>query len=137
MKSYNFLYAGPNGEVRQVLGEFTVSNLLELQGGKVIVGTNENGVPNERSASILGQHLGHLAESSTLAPLDIPRFDNARFKSHKEQIIKDVEVRFYYQCKQVLPCFIHLLTFTFLCVAKVCLPKANETAYMGLDPKDG
>ena len=125
MKSYNFLYAGPNGEVRRVLGEFTVSNLLELEGGKVIVGTNENGVPNERSASILGQHLGHLAESSTLAPLDIPRFDNAMFKSHKEQIIKDVEVRFYYQCKQVLSCFIHLLTFTFLCVA-----------YMGLDPKD-
>lgn len=74
----------PNGEVRQIIGEFTLSNLLALQGGKVIVETDENGVPNERSASILGQHLGHVAESPTLAPLDIPRFDNRRFNSHKE-----------------------------------------------------
>lgn len=94
VKSYIFIYAGPNGEVRQIIGEFTLTNLLALQGGKVIVGTDENGVPNERSASILGQHLGHLAESPTLAPLDIPRFDNRRFDSHKEQIIKDVEVIF-------------------------------------------
>lgn len=84
----------PNGEVRQIIGEFTLSNLLALQGGKVIVETDENGVPNERSASILGQHLGHVAESPTLAPLDIPRFDNSRFNSHKEQIIKDVELKF-------------------------------------------
>jgi len=48
--------------VRQVLGDFTISNLLELEGGKVVVGTDENGVPNERSASILGQHLGQIAE---------------------------------------------------------------------------
>lgn len=29
-----------------------------------------------------------------LGPLDIPRFDNRRFNSHKEQIIKDVELKF-------------------------------------------
>jgi hypothetical protein len=96
VKSYIFTYAGPNGDVRQIIGEFTLRNLLALQGGaKVIVGTDENGVPNERSASILGQHLGHVAESPTLAPVDIPRFDNRRFDSHKEQIIKDVEVIFF------------------------------------------
>jgi hypothetical protein len=76
VKSYIFIYAGPNGEVRQIIGEFTLSNLLAIQGGKVIIETDENGVPNERSTSILGQHLGHVAESPTLAPLDIPRFDN-------------------------------------------------------------
>lgn len=84
----------PNGEVRQVLGDFTISNLLELEGGKVIVGTDENGVPNERSASILGQHLGQIAEKPSLAPLHIQRWDNALFKTHKEQIIKDVEEKF-------------------------------------------
>jgi len=136
VKSYIFIYAGPNGEVRQIIGEFTLSNLLALQGGKVIVETDENGVPNERSASILGQHLGHVAESPTLAPLDIPRFDNRRFNSHKEQIIKDVEVIFCYRCKHVPSFFIYVLTFTFLYIAKVCLPKANHTSYKGLDPKD-
>ena len=107
------IYAGPNGEVRQVLGDFTISNLLELEGGKVIVGTDENGVPNERSASILGQHLGQIAEKPSLAPLHIQRWDNALFKTHKEQIIKDVEVNLSYQCKKLLPCFIHTLTLTF------------------------
>ena len=48
---------GPNGEVRQILGDFRVSDLLQSRGGKVMVGTDENGVPNERSASILGQYL--------------------------------------------------------------------------------
>ena len=42
MKTNISIYAGPNGEVRQVLGDFTISNLLELEGGKVIVGTDEN-----------------------------------------------------------------------------------------------
>lgn len=71
--SYNFIHVGPNGQERQVIGDFGVSDLLKLQGGKVIVATDENGVPNERSASILGQHLGELAESSTFAPLHILR----------------------------------------------------------------
>ncbi|KAJ1284999.1 hypothetical protein BS78_03G247100 [Paspalum vaginatum] len=81
----------PNGEKRKVVGSFGIANLLELEGGKVMVGTDENGVPNERSASILGQHLGYLAESPTFAPLHLPRWDNELFKSHKELIIKDVE----------------------------------------------
>ena len=92
-KSCNCLNAGPNGEKRNIVGAFGISNLLELEGGKVMVGTDENGVPNERSASILGQHLGYLAESPTFAPLHIPRWDNELFKAHKEQIIKDVEVK--------------------------------------------
>ncbi|WVZ94446.1 hypothetical protein U9M48_040335 [Paspalum notatum var. saurae] len=82
----------PNGEKRKVVGSFGIANLLELERGKVMVGTDENGVPNERSASILGQHLGYVAESPTFAPLHIPRWDNELFKAHKEQIIKDVEV---------------------------------------------
>jgi hypothetical protein len=60
VKSNIYIYAGSNGELRQVLCDFTISNLLEIEGGKLIVGTDENGVPNERSASILGQHLGHI-----------------------------------------------------------------------------
>lgn len=93
MKTIYFIYVGPNGEVRQVLGDFRVSNLVDLQGGKVIVGTDENGVPNERSASILGQYLGQIAEKPSLVPLHIERWDNAMFNSHKQQIIKDVEVK--------------------------------------------
>ena len=33
---------GPNGEVRQILGDFRVSDLLRSRGGKVMVGTDEN-----------------------------------------------------------------------------------------------
>nr|TKW27560.1 hypothetical protein SEVIR_3G264900v2 [Setaria viridis] len=84
----------PNGEVRQLLGGIRVSNIEDLDGGKVIVGTNENGVPNKRSTSILGQHLGQIAEKPSLAPLHIQRWDNALFNTHKQQIIKDVEVHF-------------------------------------------
>ncbi|WVZ58609.1 hypothetical protein U9M48_008862 [Paspalum notatum var. saurae] len=72
-------------------GAFAISNLLELEGGKVMAGTDENGVPNERSASILGQYLGSLAESQTFAPLHIARWDHKLFDSYKKQIIKDVE----------------------------------------------
>jgi len=78
--------------VRQVLGDFGVSDLSKLKGGKVIVGTDENGVPNERSASVLGQHLGDLAQTQTFAPLHIQRWDNVLFNKHKELIIMDVEV---------------------------------------------
>ena len=62
IKSIYFIYVGPNGEVRQVLEDFRVSNIEDLYGGKVIIGTDENGVPNERSASILGQDFGQTAE---------------------------------------------------------------------------
>ena len=41
-----FIYLGPNELVLQVVVDFKVSNLLELQGGKVIVGTDEHGVPD-------------------------------------------------------------------------------------------
>jgi len=78
--------------VRQVLGDFGVLDLSKLKGGKVIVGTDENGVPNERSASVLGQHLGDLAQTQTFAPLHIQRWDNVLFNKHKELIIMDVEV---------------------------------------------
>jgi hypothetical protein len=91
--------------LRQVLGDFRVSNLLELQGGKIMVGTDENGVPNERSASILGQHLGQIAEKPSLAPLHIQRWDNDLFNTHKEKIIKDVEVKITVHCKQLPPTF--------------------------------
>ncbi|WVZ49708.1 hypothetical protein U9M48_001040 [Paspalum notatum var. saurae] len=92
--------SGPNGEKRNIVGAFGISNLLELEGGKVMVGTDENGVPNERSASILGQYLGSLAESQTFAPLHIARWDNKLFKTYKEQIIKDVEDESFEELKK-------------------------------------
>uniref|UniRef100_K3ZL50 Uncharacterized protein n=1 Tax=Setaria italica TaxID=4555 RepID=K3ZL50_SETIT len=64
-----------------------------LEGGKVIVGIDENGVPNEKSASILGQYLGQTTKKPSLAPLHIERWDNPLFNTHKQQIIKDVEVK--------------------------------------------
>jgi hypothetical protein len=42
------------------------------KGGKIIVGTDQNGVPNERSSSILSRYLTELAENSSIAPLHIP-----------------------------------------------------------------
>lgn len=93
-----FLHVGPNGDVRQILGEFRVKNLSQLDGGKIIVETDENGVPNERSASILGQYLGQLAENSTFAPLNIPRWDNELFVKKKENMINHVEVKFSLHC---------------------------------------
>jgi hypothetical protein len=41
--------------VRSVVGDFKLPSLLKLQGGKVMVGTDKNGVPNERS--VLGSTL--------------------------------------------------------------------------------
>jgi len=61
-----------------------------------MVGTDEIGVPNERSASILGQHLGQIAEKPSLAPLHIQRWDTDLFKTYKEKIIKDVEEKFVF-----------------------------------------
>jgi hypothetical protein len=123
--------------VRSVLGDFKLTSLLKLQGGKVMVGTNKNGVPNERSASILGKHLGTIAQSSTLAPLHIQRWDNALFNPLKKQILEDVEVPFIFlkaSNSNLITCtnFFHRL-----CTGKVSVPFPDVTAYKGLDPKDG
>lgn len=88
------LHAGPNGDVRQIIGELRGKNLSELHGGKIVVETDGNGIPNERSAAILSQHLTWLAENSTFAPLHIPRWDNELFLQKHGQMITDVEVRF-------------------------------------------
>ncbi|KAG2633094.1 hypothetical protein PVAP13_2NG286203 [Panicum virgatum] len=78
----------PNGEVRQILGDFRVSDLLWSRGGKVMVGTDENGVPNERSASIFGQYLGDLAMKPNFAPLHIERWDSKLFHGYKWRAFK-------------------------------------------------
>ena len=87
------LHAGPNGDVRQIIGEFRGKNLSELRGGKIIVETDRSGIPNGRSAAILGQHLTWLAENSTFAPLHIPRLDNELFLQKHGQMITDAEVK--------------------------------------------
>ena len=56
--------------------------------------TNKKGVPNERSGSILSSYLSDVAENSTFAPLNIPRWDNELFVQRKNNMIKDVEVIF-------------------------------------------
>ena len=89
---------GPNGVVQQILGDFRVSDLLRSRGGKVMVGTDENGVPNERSASIFGQYLGDLAMKPNFAPLHIERWDIKLFCGYKQSIIRDVEVNPYCPC---------------------------------------
>ena len=86
------MLAGPNGEMRQIVGEFRLKNLSQVHGGKIIVETNEKGVPNERSGSILSSYLSDVAENSTFAPLNIPRWDNELFVQRKNNMIKDVEV---------------------------------------------
>ena len=68
-----FLHAGPNGDMRQIVGVFRSQILSNLKGGKIIVGTDQNGVPNEISGSILSSYLTELAQNSTIAPLHIPR----------------------------------------------------------------
>ncbi|XP_072147443.1 uncharacterized protein [Setaria viridis] len=96
-----FHMLGPNGEVGQILGDFRVSNLLQSRGGKVIVGTDENGVPNERSTSIFGQYLGDLAMKPSFAPLHIERWDNKLFRGYKQSIIRDVEDKFVYPAETI------------------------------------
>jgi len=108
--------------VRQVLGDFGVSDLSKLKGGKVIVGTDENGVPNERSASVLGQHLGDLAQTHTFAPLHIQRWDNVLFNKHKELIIMDVEVNVICTMLESTLLFVPIINYLlFLCTVKICL----------------
>lgn len=89
------LIIGPNGEVRQILGEFKVKNVEDLKEGKVIVETDGYGEPNDRSGSILGSYIGMLAKSPTFAPLDIPKWDNDLFLQRKKNIITNVEVNCY------------------------------------------
>lgn len=86
----------PNGETRQIVGEFRLKNLSQVAGGKIIVETNEKGVPNERSGSIVSSYLSDLAENSTFASLNIPRWDNELFVQRKNNMIKDVEEKFVY-----------------------------------------
>lgn len=86
----------PNGDMRQIVGKFRSQFLADLKGGKIIVGTDQNGVPNERSGSILGCYLTELAQNSTIAPLHIPRWDNAMFEPKQQEMIKLVEIKFVY-----------------------------------------
>jgi phage replication-related protein YjqB (UPF0714/DUF867 family) len=79
--------------MRQIVGAFRSQLLLNLKGGKIIVGTDRNGVPNERSGSILSSYLTELAQNSTIAPLHIPRWDNEMFEPKKQEMIKLVEVK--------------------------------------------
>lgn len=60
--------------------------------------TNGKGIPNERSAPVLSQHLTWLAENSRFAPLHIPRWDNELFLQKHGQMITDVEVRISQYC---------------------------------------
>ena len=76
------------------MGVFRRQFLSNLKGGKIIVGTDENGVPNERSGSILSSYLTELAQNSTTAPLHIPRWDNEMFEPKQQEMIKLVEVKF-------------------------------------------
>lgn len=89
-----FLNVGLNGEVQQVLGNFNVKSLEQLKQGKVIEETDEHGIPNDRSGSVLGSYLGKLAQNSTFAPLDIRKWDHDLFVGPKESIVADVEVNF-------------------------------------------
>jgi hypothetical protein len=90
-----FPHTGPNGDMRQIVGAFRSHFLSNLKGGQIIVGTDENGVPNERSGSILSRYLTELAENSSIAPLHIPRWDNELFDPKKQEMIKLVEVHFH------------------------------------------
>jgi hypothetical protein len=77
---------------------------VDLNGGRVLVETDENGVPNQWSESILSSYLVKLAKNPSFAPLHIPRWDNKLFKGPKERIIKDVEVLDNFQSRYFLFC---------------------------------
>ena len=88
-------HAGPNGVVQEHRGRFTVSNVMNIKsGGKVTMGTNENGVPNQRLASLLASFLRDLAKNSSHVPLHIPRWDNKLFRKPKQDLITYVKVQF-------------------------------------------
>ena len=77
--------------MRQIVGVRRRQLLSNLKGGKIIVGIDENGVPNEMSGSILSSYLTKLAQNST--PLHIPRWDNEMFEPKQQEMIKLVEVK--------------------------------------------
>lgn len=91
-----FLHVVLNGEVRQILGNFNVKNMEQLKNGKVIVETDENGVPNDRSGSLLGSYLAKMAQNSTFAPLHIPKWDDDLFVEPQKCIVAHVEVNSFY-----------------------------------------
>ncbi|XP_035822447.1 uncharacterized protein [Zea mays] len=93
-KSFKIIWQ--NGVVREVFRNFRTAELWDLKGGRVLVETDKNGIPNQWSESILSSYLGELAQNSSFAPLHIPRWDNKLFKGPKERIIKDVEKKFIY-----------------------------------------
>ncbi|KAM0872496.1 hypothetical protein ACQ4PT_038681 [Festuca glaucescens] len=73
-------------------GRFTVSNVMNIKsGGKVIIETDEKGVPNQRSAGLLGSFLRGLAKNSSHVPLHIPRWDNKLMRKPKKNLITYVE----------------------------------------------
>ncbi|XP_044417434.1 uncharacterized protein [Triticum aestivum] len=117
----------PNGEMRQIVGEFRLKNLSQVHGGKIIVETNEKGVPNERSGSILSSYLSDVAENSTFAPLNIPRWDNELFVQRKNNMIKDVEEKFVY------PSETKQLTRDWVLMTKLC-EKNTECAKQQKNP---
>lgn len=86
----------PNGLVREVMGRFQVSNLMHMKDAKVIVETDKNGVPNQRSGGLLGSFLGDLAKKSSYAPLNIARWDNKLLRRPKESLIEYVKTKFVY-----------------------------------------
>lgn len=87
----------PNGVIQEYRGRFTVSNVMNIKsGGKVIIETDENGVPNQRSAGLLGSFLRGLAKNSSHVPLHIPRWDNKLMRKPKENLITYVETKFVY-----------------------------------------
>ncbi|KAL6640827.1 hypothetical protein ACP70R_021950 [Stipagrostis hirtigluma subsp. patula] len=93
-KSFKIIW--PNGAVREIFRSFRTAELWDLNGGRVLVETDDNGIPNQWSESILSTYLGELAQNSSFAPLHIPRWDSKLFKGPKERIITDVEKKFVY-----------------------------------------
>ncbi|KAL6643973.1 hypothetical protein ACP70R_018739 [Stipagrostis hirtigluma subsp. patula] len=86
----------PNGFVREAMGRFSLTKLLNMNSGKVLVETDENGIPNQRSASLLGSFLGMVAKNSSYAPLHIPRGDSKLFNQPNQDLINYVEKKFVY-----------------------------------------
>jgi hypothetical protein len=88
-------HAGPNGVVQEYRGRFTVSTMMNIKsGGKVIVETDENGIPNQKSAGLLGSFLRDLARNSSHVSLYIPRWDNKLMQKPKKDLITYVVVLF-------------------------------------------
>jgi hypothetical protein len=63
-------------------------------GGKVIIETDENGIPNQKSADLLGSFLRDLAKNSSHVPLYIARWDDKLMRQPKKDLITYVAVPF-------------------------------------------